>query len=111
MDDHEQFTPLSEHFTATGRTFVQSSPAISASNCVWFMVQLHPSRRNPGQQNFFFLKRLGKQARPAADPQNRLDPIRPTRDILHTVFEARQLHIRSIPFLDERFKLPVPTCQ
>jgi len=28
----------------------------------------------------------------------------PTRDILHTVFEARQLHIRGILFLDERFK-------
>jgi len=29
---------------------------------------------------------------------------RPTRDILHTVVEARQLHIHGIPFLDERFK-------
>jgi AraC family transcriptional regulator, regulatory protein of adaptative response / methylated-DNA-[protein]-cysteine methyltransferase len=29
---------------------------------------------------------------------------RPTSDILHTVFEARQLHIRGTPFLDERFK-------
>jgi hypothetical protein len=29
---------------------------------------------------------------------------RPTRYILHTVFEARQLHIRGIPFLDERFR-------
>ena len=28
----------------------------------------------------------------------------PTRDILHTVFEVRQLHIHGIPFLDERFK-------
>jgi len=31
-------------------------------------------------------------------------PPGPTRDILHTVFEVRQLHIHGIPFLDERFK-------
>ncbi len=28
----------------------------------------------------------------------------PTRDILHTVFEARQLHIRGIRFLGGRFR-------
>ncbi|UGY12332.1 hypothetical protein HAP48_0027020 [Bradyrhizobium septentrionale] len=37
-------------------------------------------------------------------PDQNFDPVRPTPDILHTVFEARQSHIRGIPFLDERFK-------
>src|SRR6476620_1099581 len=63
-------------FTATGRTFFQSSPSTSASNCAWF------SRTVAGPiraAELRFLKRLGKQTHHRAIKPNRLGPARSFR--------------------------------
>src|SRR5207237_1357944 len=71
----QAFQPIDcGRLTAIGRTFFQSRPSTSASNCA-----LQRGRPNPGPAELRVLKRLGKQTHPRAIKPDRFDPVRSFR--------------------------------